>query len=68
MTDWPHKEGEPWSEEDVASLKQLAEENTPTRIIGLKLGRSDKAVYSKAAELGISLKPVNQSPYNRRDE
>ncbi|MCO1686189.1 hypothetical protein FA454_13495 [Pseudomonas aeruginosa] len=57
--------GTPWSAEDVAELKRLARENTPT-LIGLKLGRTEDAVYTKASELGISLKPTNQSPYNRQ--
>ena len=55
--------GAPWSDDDVAKLKKLAAENTPTRVIGLKLGRTEDAVYAKASELGISLKPTNQSPY-----
>ncbi|HCR1387246.1 hypothetical protein IPC491_09040 [Pseudomonas aeruginosa] len=58
--------GTPWSAEDVAEFKRLAKENTPTRVIGLKLGRTEDAVYAKASELGISLKPTNQSPYNRQ--
>ena len=58
--------GTRWSQADVASMRQLAKENTPTRVIGLKLGRSEAAIYAKAAELDISLKPTNQSPYNRR--
>lgn len=63
MRNWPDNEGKAWSTSDIQQLKQLAKENTPTRIIGLKLGRSEDAVYSKASELGISLKPTNQSPY-----
>ncbi|MGZ9809252.1 hypothetical protein ACXN5S_02195 [Pseudoroseicyclus sp. H15] len=55
--------GNDWTAEDVATLKQLAEENTPTRVIGLKMGRTEDAVYAKASEEGISLKPVNQSPH-----
>lgn len=55
--------GAPWSDDDVEQLKKLAAENTPTRVIGLKLGRTEDAVYAKASELGISLKPTNQSPY-----
>jgi hypothetical protein len=43
----------------------LAKQNTPTRVIGLKLGRTEGAVRTKASEAGISLKPTNQSPYNR---
>ena len=57
--------GKPWTVADELKLRVLAKENTPTRIIGLKLGRSEDAVRSKAQELGISLKPTNQSPYNR---
>lgn len=58
--------GKQWSGEDVKQLKQLAKQNTPTRVIGLKLGRTAGAVQSKAGQEGVSLKPTNQSPYNRR--
>lgn len=54
--------GKSWSRDEVRALKDLAKENTPTRVIGLKLGRTETAVRSKAAAEGISLKPVNQSP------
>lgn len=58
--------GKRWSSADEAKLRQLARENTPTRVAGLKLGRSENAVRTKASELRVSLKPTNQSPYNRR--
>lgn len=58
--------GKPWTPKDVSDLGKLASENTPTRVIGLKLGRTEGAVQSKASEQGISLKPTNQGPYNRR--
>ena len=58
--------GKPWTPKDVSDLGKLAAENTPTRVIGLKLGRTEGAVQTKASEQGISLKPTNQSPYNRR--
>ena len=58
--------GKHWSSADARQLKTLARENTPTRVIGLKLGRTEDAVRSKAAKEGVSLKPTNQSPYNRR--
>jgi hypothetical protein len=51
-----------WTDEDVAELR-LAEGNTPTGVIGLKLGRSEDSVQAKAAEEGISLGPANRSPY-----
>lgn len=55
--------GKTWSPSDVKQLKELAKENTPTRVIGLKLGRTEDAVRSKAQDEDISLKPTNQSPY-----
>ena len=58
--------GKPWTRSDVSDLRRLARENTPTRVIGLKLGRPEGGVYSKASRENISLKPTNQSPYNRR--
>ena len=35
-------------------------------VIGLKMGRTEDAVRAKASEADVSLKPTNQSPYNRR--
>ena len=58
--------GKPWTEQDEKRLEDLADDNTPTRVIGLKLGRTPGAIYQKASELDISLRPTNQSPYTRR--
>jgi hypothetical protein len=58
--------GRAWSGRDEAQLRSLARQNTPTRVLGLKLGRTPDAVRSRASELGVTLKPTNQSPYNRR--
>lgn len=58
--------GKPWTRADVNQLEKLASENTPTRVIGLKLGRTEDAVRTRASVQDISLKPTNQSPYNRR--
>lgn len=54
--------GKPWTPADARELEKLADGNTPTRVIGLKLGRTEKAVRSKASDENISLKPPNQSP------
>jgi len=62
----PKNQGKQWTTTQVAQLKKLVRQNTPTRVIGLKLGRSEDAIYSKASAEDISLKPTNQSPYNRR--
>jgi len=58
--------GKRWTPEDVQKLEKLADGNTPTRVIGLKLGRSENSVQSKASDEKISFKPTNQSPYNRK--
>ena len=55
--------GKPWTQQDVKMLRQLANENTPTRIMGMKLGRTEASIRSKANSEGISLKPTNQSPF-----
>jgi hypothetical protein len=55
--------GKTWAPEDVKALRTLARGNTPTRVIGLKLGRTPAAVQSKAAAEGISLQPANRAPY-----
>lgn len=57
--------GTPWTSQDRQQLKHLAVQKTPTRVIGLKLGRTEDAVRAKASQEGISLKPTNQLPYNR---
>ena len=57
--------GKHWTPTEEKQLKTLAKDNTPTRVIGLKLGRPVGGVQGKASELGVSLKPTNQSPYNR---
>ena len=54
---------QPWTAEEVKQLRQLAKGNTPTRVIGLKLGRTEAAIYAKARASKISLQPPNQSPY-----
>ena len=58
--------GTAWTGSQRQQLRTLARQNTPTRVIGLKLGRSESAVRSQAVKQGTSLKPTNQSPYNRR--
>ncbi len=62
----PSNNGKQWTATDNAQLQKLANEDTPTRVIGLKMGRTPGAVSSHASDEGISLKPTNQSPYNRK--
>jgi hypothetical protein len=62
----PKNNGKAWTSSEVQKLGELAKGNTPTRVIALKLQRTPAAVQSKASAESISLKPTNQSPYNRR--
>jgi len=66
MAKYNRNSGNPWTDKEVKQLEKLADKNTPTRVIGLELGRTENAIRTKASQEGISLKPTNQSPYNRR--
>ena len=66
MAKTPSNHGKDWTPPQDRQLKQLIRENTPTRVIGLKLGRTPGAVQQHTNDLGLSTKPTNQSPYNRR--
>lgn len=66
MSKKPSHHGEQWTKTQVQQLEKLADHNTPTRVIGLKLGRTEDSVQAKASEERISLKPTNQAPYNRK--
>jgi len=57
--------GKPWSPADEKELAKLAAGNTSTRVIAMKLGRTEQSIRSKAKMTGVSLGPSNQSPYNR---
>ena len=66
MAKTPSNHRQPVTSKDVSQLRQLANQNTPTRVMGLKMGRTEDAVRAIAHANGISLKPTNQSPYNRK--
>lgn len=66
MAKTPGNHGKQWTPQDVIQLKQLTKGNTPTGLIAHKMGRTEDAVRAKASDENISLKPTNQSPYNRR--
>ncbi|MDD5068202.1 MAG: hypothetical protein PHS53_00740 [Candidatus Pacebacteria bacterium] len=58
--------GKPWTPENERKLSELAKKNTPTRVIGLLLGRTEDSVRNRAGQNGVSLKPTNQSPYGTK--
>lgn len=57
---------QPWTDKEVRQLRSLAKANTPTGVISLKMERPPGSIASKAQREGISLKPINRSPYSRR--
>jgi hypothetical protein len=57
--------GKRWTATQLKQLRQLAGQNTPPRVIGLALGRTENAVRTKASEKGVSLKSRNQSSFYR---
>lgn len=63
MAKKPSNHGKPWSAAQDRQLRSLAAGNTPTRVIGLKMGRTPASVQGHASGIGVSLKPTNQSPY-----
>ena len=66
MAERPSNHGKDWTAGDLKQLEKLTQQNTPTRVIALKLGRTPGAVAQKASFEGISLKPANQRPYGTR--
>lgn len=68
MAKKPPNHGKSWTKSDVQQLKREVGQNTPTRVLGLHLGRTPDAVYNKASELGVSLKPTNQRPYGTKSK
>jgi hypothetical protein len=68
MAKTPTNNGTAWTLSAKAELRSLAKGNTPTRVIALKMERSEAAIRSQAAKQGTSLKPTNQSPYGSKSK
>lgn len=66
MAKTPRNSGKAWTPAEVQQLKREIKENTPSRVMGLRHERTPSAVQSKANELGLSTKPVNQRPYGTK--
>jgi hypothetical protein len=63
MSKRPLRDGTRWTPKEEKLLKTLAKQNTPTRLMGHKLQRTEASIRNKAQELKLSLKPTNRSPY-----
>ncbi len=66
MPKYTRNSGKPITPALVRQVSSLAAQNTPTRVIGFKTGRTENSVRNIASEHGISLKPTNQSPYGTK--
>jgi len=66
MTKANRNRGKVWTKEDISELRSLAKLDLPTRIIGLKLGRTRAAIRTKASEYKISLRSRYSEPSSRR--
>jgi hypothetical protein len=51
MPKFTHKNGKPWTTQDIEQIKHMVGEKTPTRLICLELGRTQAAVYRKASQV-----------------
>lgn len=56
----PKNSGKEWTKTDVNQLKQFAKQNDDTDDIAKKLRRTPAAVYNRASEEKISLKPKDK--------
>jgi hypothetical protein len=59
----PKNHRKPWAANDIKKLEEEKKHNTPTPLIALHLERTESSIRSKAAEIGLSLKPTNKPPY-----
>ena len=50
-----------------SELDTLVQQNTPTRLIAMKMGRTLEAISRKAKQKGISLKSTGQLPYRTKE-
>ncbi len=66
MAKTPRNHRKLWTRTHDAKLNHFIKGNMPTRLIAYNLGRTVSSIYARASRTGRSLKPVNQSPYNRR--
>jgi hypothetical protein len=53
--------GKEWTNFEIQRLIQLAKQNHDTDFIAAQLGRTVSAIYNKASELGITLKPKDKN-------
>lgn len=55
----PKNADKAWTTEEIVKFKLLINAKVSTQEIAQRLGRTMTAIYDKASELGLSLKPVD---------
>lgn len=60
------KHSKPWTAQDDAQLRTLAEQNTPPHVIALKLQRTLAAIRARATSNGVSLRGASKGGYVRQ--
>lgn len=53
MPKYIRNSGKPWTPKELQQLDTFADKNTPTRVIGLKLGRTEAAIRKKNPGVGL---------------
>ena len=60
MAKQPPKHGLPWTKKDTDQIGILARKGVDTDDIAKTLGRTKDAIYSRASEEGISVRPKDK--------
>jgi hypothetical protein len=61
----PKKHGSSWTPEEVEIIRQMVKANISGPEIGAKLGRTEDAIYAKAAQENILLRPRRRRHFIR---
>lgn len=62
----PKKHGSSWTPEEVEIIRQMVKANISGPDIGRRLGRTEDAVYAKAALEGIPMRRVRRRHFIRQ--
>jgi hypothetical protein len=52
--------GKGWTRAEVKRVRRMSKDKTPTRVISVKMGRSEAAIRSVAQREGFSLKQTSR--------
>jgi hypothetical protein len=67
MAKQPKNHGKAWSDEEIEVIRQMVKANISGPDIGRKLGRTEDAIYAKAAEENIILRRKRRQRHMQTD-